>query len=192
MPIRIAWTTDLGHLVAVDSDAANVAKHAEALARAYNDPKNAPLMGHTESISPVEVIASYADRMADGSRAFLLFRDDHLVGDADLRNFRDGAAEFAFMIGDPAAQGKGMGTRFAIMIHAFGFLRADLTRIFASIVPHNTASRRVFEKLGYAVDPSPAARAFADDPDDVVMSVDREAFSRLCGSELGAVGIHLA
>ncbi len=187
MPIRIAWTTDVGRLVAVESDAANVAKHAEALARGYNDPKNAPLMGHTESISPAEVITSYADRMADGSRAFLLFRDEQLVGDADLRNFRDGAAEFAFMIGDPAAQGKGMGTRFAIMIHAFGFLRAGLTQIFASIVPHNSASRRVFEKLGYAVDHRPAARVFADEPDDVVMSVDREAFSRLCGPELGAV-----
>ena len=190
MPVHIAWTTELGQLAAVEADPEDMATHAEALARGYNDPQNASLMGHTETIEPAEVIASYAERLADGSRAFLLFRDHQLVGDADLRNFRDGAAEFAFMIGDPNAQGKGLGTRFAIMIHAFGFHHLDLDRMFASIIAHNTASRRVFEKLGYVVDHSAAARAFADEPDDVVMSVDVSAFSRQCHPAVGGLVIH--
>jgi hypothetical protein len=38
------------------------------------------------------------------------------------------------------------------------------------------ASRRVFEKLGYRVDDSPAARAYADEPDDITLVVERAAF----------------
>ncbi len=86
------------------------------------------------------------------------------------------SAEFAFMIGSPAAQGKGLGTRFATMIHAFGFRELTLAQIYASVVPDNVASRRVFEKLGYLADDSPAARAYADEPDDVVLVLARDAF----------------
>ena len=54
--------------------------------------------------------------IAAGMRAFLLFRRRRarrFAGDADLRGLRGGAAEFAFMIATPTAQGKGLGTRFA-------------------------------------------------------------------------------
>ena len=102
----------------------------------------------------------------------------HSRGDGDLRNFRGSTAEFAFMIAAPAAQGKGLGTRFATMIHAFGFHRLALERIYASVVPQNTASRRVFEKLGYVVDDSPAGREYAEEPGDIVLVLDRETFLR--------------
>jgi len=159
----------------------DLSPYAAALAAGYNDPRNALLMGHTAPIEPVEVLQLYADAARDGARSFLLFEAGGLVGDADLRNLRDGAAEFAFMIASPASQGKGLGTRFAIMVHTVGFQMIQLAQIYASVMPTNTASRRVFEKLGYVVDDSPAARAFADEPEDVVLSIDRATFDRING-----------
>lgn len=158
--------------------------YAATLAAGYNDPRNAPLMGHTQVIEPFEVIQLYADAARDGARSFLLFEAGGLVGDADLRNLRDGAAEFAFMIASPAGQGKGLGTRFATMVHAVGFHMIQLAQIYASVVPENTASRRVFEKLGYTVDDSPEAREFADEPGDVVLSIDRARFDRTNASAI--------
>ena len=149
-----------------------------ALAAAYNDPHNAPLLGHTEDVDEDDVIAHYADVAEAGGRNFLVLADDQLVADGDLRKVGRGAAEFAFMVASPGAQGKGLGTRIATMIHAFGFHRLALDRIYASIIPGNAASRRVFEKLGYRIDDSPAAREYADDPGDVTMVIDRAAFER--------------
>jgi RimJ/RimL family protein N-acetyltransferase len=156
-----------------------VATHASQLAIAYNEPRNAELLGHTQTMTDDDVIAHYAELAADGGHPFLLFRDGQLSGDGDLRGLGAGAAEFAFLIADPGAQGKGLGTRFATMLCTAGFARLGLERIYASIVPANTASRRVFEKLGYALDDSRLARDYAEDPNDIVMSIDRATFERV-------------
>ena len=176
---RIDWRTPLGLLSAVEPTEAEIATHAAELARAYNDPANAPLLGHTEEYSRDDVIESYAELDKEGGRSFLAYRDGVLVGDADLRSLRGAGGEFAFMIGAPPKQGKGLGTRFATMIAEFGFRTLGLERIYASIVPANVASRRVFEKLGFGVDVSAAAREFAEEPADIVMAIDRATFTRL-------------
>lgn len=173
---RIEWTTDVGELVALEPTPDDVRRFAETLAEAYNHPANASLMGHTEEITPEDVVDHYAELAAAGARQFLLLRDGELMGDADLRGFHGGGAEFAFMIGAPSAQGKGLGTKYALMVAAFGFRALGLARIYASVVPANTASRRVFEKLGYVLDASDAAREFADEPDDLVFVIDRAGF----------------
>ena len=180
---RIEWD----ELAAVEPTPAEVAAHAEALSCAYNDPANASLMGHEAAISADEVIDTYRGMAGRGGRAFLLFCDGELAGDADLRGIVHGNAEFAFMIASPAAQGKGLGTRFALMVHAFGFSQLRLARIYASVVPHNVASRRVFEKLGYRVDASAAARAYAEEPDDVTLVVHREVFEALHAAALAQI-----
>ncbi len=172
----IEWQGHDDRLVAIEPTPDEVAQHAPALAIAYNHPANAALMGHVEPLSEEEIVEHYADMEADGAHQFLLFRDDAFVGDADLRGIRDGAAEFAFMIAAPSAQGKGLGTRFALMVHAFGFAKLGLDRIYASVVPENVASRRVFEKLGYVADDSPTAREYADEPGDVTLVIDRATF----------------
>lgn len=181
--IRIDWHSDVGHLVALEPTAAELEQYAVALSEGYNDPANAKLMGHQNLISPREVIESYTDAMAVGMRAFLLFHDAGFAGDADLRNIRGTTCEFAFMIAAPSAQGKGLGTRFATMIHAFGFLRLEIARIYASVVPENTASRRVFQKLGYVIDDSEPAREYAEEPGDLVLALDRETFVTRFGAE---------
>jgi RimJ/RimL family protein N-acetyltransferase len=172
MDFAIEWLD----LVAREPSPGEVERHAPALAVAYNHPANASLMGHTQAIAAEEIVEHYADMAARGAHPFLLFCDDVFVGDADLRGIRDGAAEFAFMIAVPSTQGKGLGTRFALMVHAFGFLQLGLDRIYASVIPENVASRRVFEKLGYTADDSPAARASADEPGDVTLVIDRATF----------------
>lgn len=187
--IRIDWQTDVGALLAFEPTPAELSQHSEALSVGYNDPANAELMGHANLISPREVIDSYAESIAAGMRAFLLSIDGAFAGDGDLRNIRGTAAEFAFMIAAPNAQGKGLGTRFALMIHAFGFVRLELQRIYASVVPHNVASRRVFEKLGYVQDDSPAAREYAEEPGDVTLMLDRDTFVRTHAVQLAQIRI---
>ncbi|HEX3474332.1 MAG TPA: GNAT family N-acetyltransferase [Kofleriaceae bacterium] len=196
---QITWATPAGRLVANEPRPDEVAHHAGALAAAYNDPRNAPLLGHTEDVDEDDVIAHYTDVAAAGGHNFLVFvepsetggegPDGALVADADLRKVGGGAAEFAFMVASPVAQGKGLGTRVALMIHAFGFGRLGLERIYASILPGNAASRRVFEKLGYQVDASPGARAYADEPGDITMVIDRAAFERSHAQALAEIEI---
>ena len=177
---RIAWREAGRELVAREPTDDEIGRHAPALALAYNDPRNAPLLGHTSDLTADDVIDHYRELGEDGARQFHLFVDGVLAGDADLRGVEDGAAEFAFLIAAPAAQGQGLGTRFALMIHAFAFAApprgAGLTTIYASVVPANVASLRVFAKLGYTEDGSPAARAYADEPGDVVLAIDRATF----------------
>ena len=183
--LEITW----GTLRAIEPTQAELIRHAAALAKGYNDPANAPLMGHTSLITPAEVVESYEESIGNGMRAFLFFDGDTFVGDGDLRNprgtpgesnalrmSRGHTAEFAFMIAAPSAQGKGLGTRFATMMHMFGFRELCLSRIYASVVPQNTASLRAFEKLGYVRDHSPEAREYAEEPGDITLSVVREPF----------------
>jgi RimJ/RimL family protein N-acetyltransferase len=176
---RIEWKTDVGELMAIEPQLTDVALHAAQLAAAYNEPKNARLMGHMEQFSGKDVVEHYESMLDEGARPFLLYLDGKLVGDADLRGIRDVAAEFAFMIAAREQQGRGLGTKFALMVHACAFGCLGLDRLYASIFPRNLASRRVFEKLGYVLDDSPEARAFAEDAGDVTMVIDRVKFERL-------------
>ncbi len=136
---------------------------APALAAAYNEPSNMERLGHTAELSVDDVVEHYG-RVDHG---FLLYADGALAGDADLRD----GGEFAFLIAAPSAQGKGLGTRFATMIHAHAFLDLGYTKLFAAFIPSNTGSRRVFEKLGYGVDTG----SYGDEG-DVVMSIERDTF----------------
>ena len=186
---RASWTTDAGILVALEPTEDEVAAVAPILAAAYNDPHNAPLMGHTEPLDADDVIDHYADLSDDGARPFLLFQGDELAGDADLRGLEDGAAEFAIMVAARASQGRGLGTRFAIMVHAFGFRVLALERIYVAIVPANVASQRLFARLGYRADDSAAARAFADEDDDLTYSIDRASFEAAHAAALAEISI---
>jgi RimJ/RimL family protein N-acetyltransferase len=177
---RIDWQTPAGALTVLEPRLDEVRPHVPALVAAYNDPRNATLLGHTAALTEADVLEHYETLLETG-RPFLLLRDDAFSGDADLRGIERslgrGICEFAFLIADPAAQGQGLGTRFATMVHAFAFAHLGLERIYASVVPANAASRRVFDKLGYGADDGRTARSFAD-PGDVTLSIDRGTFAR--------------
>ncbi len=185
---QIAWSTPEAHLVAQVPEPDEVRRHAGVLAEAYNDPHNAPLLGHTDHLGERDVLAHFAALAEDG-HGFLTFRDGALVGDADLRAIRDGAAEFAFLIASVAHQGKGLGTHIATMVHTFGFRELGLDRIYASVVADNRASRRVFEKLGYAIDDSPEARSRAEAPDDITLVLPRAVFEQAHANEMAEIQI---
>jgi RimJ/RimL family protein N-acetyltransferase len=188
---QITWSTPSHTLLAIEPRTDEIVQHAAALTVAYNDPHNAPLLGHTERLSEHDVIAHYHAVARARGHNFLVQRDRILVGDADLRHVADRAAEFAFMVAAVSAQGQGLGTQIATMIHAFAFAQLGLERVYASIIPGNAASRRVFDKLGYAIDTSPSGRAYADEPDDIVMSISRSTFERRHASLLNEIQITL-
>ncbi len=141
MSRAIAW----GDLRVIEPSADEVRAHAPALAAGYNDPRNAALLGHTAALTADDVVDHYAELAARGGVGFLLFCDGALAGDADLRGIAGDAGEFAFLIAAPAQQGRGLGTRFATMIHAAAFATLGLARVYAAVLPHNAGSRRVFD-----------------------------------------------
>ena len=186
--IRVEWDVEGDVLVAVEPLPAEVEAHAEALAAAYNEAHNRAMMAHSTEMSPADVVEHYASMAAAGARSFLLFRDGVLAGDADLRHVEHARrAELAILIAARAAQGRGLGTRFALMLHAFAFRELRLERVYVTIVPANAASLRLFEKLGYQPDARPEARAYADDAADVSLSLARDDFERAHALE----GIHV-
>lgn len=170
MRYRATWN----ELTAIEPTPAEVKKHAPALAIAYNHPRNAPLLGHTSELSVADVIEHYESLWAKGGRPFMLFENAVLAGDGDIRGVAHGAAEFAFLIASPDAQGKGLGTRFATMIHALAFSQG-IDRMYAAVIPENTGSRRVFEKLGYREDTSEAGREYGDEG-DIILALDKATF----------------
>lgn len=185
MRYHLEWSTPAGALAVIEPSIEEVVPLVDRLVAAYNEPVNARLLGHTVELAGEDVLDHYR-ALAEGGRAFLLYRDGELAGDGDLRGVGDGVAEFAFLIADPAAQGRGLGTRFAIMIHALAFGLLGLERVYASVIPENVGSRRVFEKLGYAVDEGARERG---DEGDVVLSIEREVFWRVHGAAAGEVRI---
>jgi RimJ/RimL family protein N-acetyltransferase len=185
--LEVEWQTPDGLLRAYEPNFVEVERQAEALAEFYNEAHNRSMMANTALMSATEVVEHFAALWRAGGKPFLLERDGELAGDADLRGIGGGEAEFAMLVGRRQEQGKGMGTRFALMLHALAFRELGLDRIFVSILPFNQASLRLFEKLGYTVDNSPPARATIDDESDVTLSLYRAEFEKRHADGLGQV-----
>jgi RimJ/RimL family protein N-acetyltransferase len=173
----VEWSTGGFELCLIEPTIEEVRLHAAALAQDYNEPRNRALMTNEHDFTGKDVVDQFASMQAEGGRPFLLFDEHDLVGDCDLRHIDGASAELAIMVGPRAAQGKGLGTRFSIMLMALAFDRLGLTTIYASVRPENTGSLRMFDKLGYRVDTSPEARRFAEAEDDVCLSMDAQTFS---------------
>jgi len=176
------WQTPDGGLRAYTPTVEEITSAAPALAAFYNDAYNRAMMSNTVAMSPGEVVEHFQSVRAAAGLPFLLERDGELFGDADFRHVEGGTAEFAILIGRRPDQGKGLGTRFALLLHALAFGALDLGRVFVSIIPANLPSQRLFAKLGYQPDRSPAARAFAEDESDITLSLGRDAFASLYAS----------
>ena len=175
--MRIEW----GSLLAFTPD--DVSPYAPQLAVAYN--LNATMLGNTQPMVASDVIEHYAALQPPAAYPFVLLDHGELAGDGDLRSIGGGTGEFAFLIAAPSAQGKGLGTRFAIMVHAFAFGHLALDRLHASVIPDNVASQRVFAKLGYS---AAADTAFGDDG-DLVLAIDRETFTQRHAAVLANITI---
>ena len=177
--LRAEWATAAGTLLAIEPSPAQVRARAAELAAAYNDSHNRAMMANTIEFTDRDVVSHYEAMAAEGARQFFLYAgggDAAFAGDADFRKIADGRGEFAILIAERGAQGKGLGTRFAILLHALAFRAFGLDRVYVTILPQNAASRRLFTKLGYVVDTSPEARACVDNELDVSMSLAKGEF----------------
>jgi RimJ/RimL family protein N-acetyltransferase len=174
-------------LSAIEPTPDEIHARAAELAAAYNEPHNRAMMAHSADFSADDVIAHYAQMDGEGARQFFLFEGDAFVGDADFRHIEDGRGEFAILIGPREAQGKGLGTRFALLLHALAFDALGIDRVYVTILPENVASRRLFEKVGYRHDPSREARLYVDDDRDVSMSIRKGDFASAHSAVLGGI-----
>ena len=177
---EILWSIEApwaqGRLRVFEPTLTEVLAAAPLLAAFYNDRHNSAMMTNTHEMSVAEVVETFESMRAAGDRPFLLEQDGELMGDADFRNIQGAEAEFAILVGHRAQQSRGLGTRYAAMMHAAALRVLGFERIYAIVIPMNIASRRMLEKLGYQVDQSSRAASFADAEDDIAMSVGRIQF----------------
>ena len=172
----VEWQNVAETLRAFEPSAAELIRAAPTLAGFYNDSYNRVMMSNTVAFKATDVVDHIAELQAKGERPFVLERDGILVGDADFRHLTASDAEFAILGGRRDEQGRGMGTRFATLLHAFAFFGLGLERLFVSIIPQNEPSQRLFLRLGYARDDGSAARRFADEDSDLTFSLGRAEF----------------
>jgi ribosomal-protein-alanine N-acetyltransferase len=150
--------------------------HATTLAEFYNEPVNRALLTNEHEFAADDVVEQFREMREEGGVPFLLFADETMMGDCDLRHIEGSSAEFAIMVGARSKQARGLGTRYSAMLLALAFGRLGMEKVYASVRPENFGSLRMLGKVGYVVDASPAARRFAEADDDVCMSVDRGLF----------------
>jgi len=187
MPLRPRWALELAEGGSVyrvaEPDEAAVRAAAPLLSAWYNDAHNRALLTNEQEMSAADVVEHYQSLRREGGKPFHFTRDGALVGDGDLRGFAvheaGPEAEYALLIGEHGVNGRGLGTRFSTLVLHLAFGPLGLARVFASVVPHNKGSLRMFEKLGFVVDASPAGRRYAEDEGDVCLRMDAGEFARL-------------
>jgi RimJ/RimL family protein N-acetyltransferase len=187
----LAWITDVGRIELVEPTEKEVRVHAQALADFYNEPSNRALLTNTHDFTADDVADQFAEMRAHGGRPFLLKVEGEVVGDCDLRNIEGRVAEYAIMVGPRASQAKGLGTRFSVMTLALAFERLGLDHVYASVRPDNAGSLRMLEKVGYVLDASAAARRYAEELDDVCVSIDAATFRRAHGNAIARIRIEI-
>jgi RimJ/RimL family protein N-acetyltransferase len=185
--IEAPWAT--GSLRVLEPTVTEVLAAAPLLADFYNDKYNSAMMTNSRDLTAAEVVETFESFRAVGGHPFLLERDGELMGDADFRNVEGSEAEFAILIGQRAQQSRGLGTRYAAMMHVAALRVFRFERIYAAVIPANVASRRMLEKLGYRVDKSQRAAHFADAEDEIAMSLDLVEFERAHADLLAKVVI---
>ena len=89
----VEWDAQGAHLCVVEPMPEEVAAAAGRLVGYYNEPHNRIMMAHAGVLSVEDVLDHYQKLWNAGDRPLLLYRDDVLVGDADLRGVLRGQEE---------------------------------------------------------------------------------------------------
>jgi RimJ/RimL family protein N-acetyltransferase len=188
----VEWRISNATMRIIEPTPLEVRAHAPALAAYYNEPDNRALMTNEHHFRTEDVAVQFAEMRAAGGRPFLLFEDETLMGDCDLRHVEPCKAEFAIMVGARAQQGRGKGTLFSVMALALAFGPLGLKKVYATVRPENVGSLRMFEKVGYTFDATPEARRYAEEHDDVSLSVDARAVAKGVAHRLATESIRVA
>ncbi len=171
--LRMKWNGRT--LSAREPTATEMQEAAPILGQWYSETYNRRMMDG-QVMTSEETLATLEAARVRGDRPFLLYVDDVLAGDADFRHLEPPTGEFAIMIGRREAQGHGLGTAFAEMLHRFAFGVLQLERVYLTVLEANIAGRRCYEKLGYTRDDSPTACSFVESARDIPMSLSRATF----------------
>ena len=172
----IEWQQPDGLFRAAEPTQDELRAAAPLLSSWYNEPVTKALLTNEHDLAADEVEAHFDGMWAAGDRPLLLWHDGALIGDCDLRHLEADRAEFAILVGARTLQAKGLGTRFTAMVLALAFGPLGLRRVYASVIPANRGSLRMFEKLGFVIDESAEARRYAEAADDVCLSLEAENF----------------
>ncbi|HET9015562.1 MAG TPA: GNAT family protein [Thermomicrobiaceae bacterium] len=75
------------------------------------------------------------------------------IGNTELHHidFRNRAAEFGILIGEPEARGKGYGTEATRLVLDYAFVALGLHNVMLTTYEFNLAGRRAYEKAGFKV-----------------------------------------
>jgi len=112
-------------------------------------PANAPDPVRDRSAFLVRCDARRRDRQAGIGFSFGVFVDDQFAGEMNLSSIHRGAHQSAY-VGywiDHRHAGNGYTPEALVVLLEFGFEELNLHRLQISIIPRNSASRRVVEKL---------------------------------------------
>ena len=113
-------------------------------------PGNAPDPVRERSAFLVRCDARRRDRQAGAGFSFGVFVDGMFAGEMNLSSIHRGAHQNAY-VGywiDHRRAGNGYTPEALVALMQFGFDELRLHRLQISIIPRNTASRRVVEKVG--------------------------------------------
>lgn len=99
--------------------------------------------------------AWYDEQAAAGVVAFTIYERGAAawrpIGNTGLRgvDHRHGTAEFAILIGEPGARGRGYGTETARLMLDYAFTGLGLRNVMLTCAEYNLAGRRAYEKAGF-------------------------------------------
>ncbi|MFL0200552.1 GNAT family N-acetyltransferase [Exiguobacterium acetylicum] len=110
----------------------------------------APFQSEADALEEIDWYASIR-REGSGIRfGIALQEDDVIIGSCGFLNqaTRHQRAELGFEL-NPAYQGQGIAKEAALAVITYGFEELSLNRIEALVLPENSASQRLLERLGF-------------------------------------------
>ena len=135
----------------------------------FNDPEVCAGNGHhyypfteQEAVAYVE----RAQRAADELALAIAYKEDHRhIGNVTLKRIDPitRSAEFAIVIGDKAAWGKGYSKEVGRLLCDHAFFQLNLNRVYCGTFETNTSMRRLAEYLGMREEGRRRQAAFKDD-----------------------------
>lgn len=129
-------------------------RDADRLLQFKNDAEIGALLGGFSTGYTERDIEDWIDRRRTAARDLVWViadSDDLCLGHVGLYEIdhRIRSAEFAIMIGDKAAWGKGLGTRLTQWTVEYAFRWLNLNRVQLSVLGTNPRAKRVYESVGF-------------------------------------------
>ena len=132
-------------------------RHLERTRAWANDLELARLLDRARPIGDAEHerwFAALAEKADSVYFAVETGAEGHHVGNAWLWAIdgRHHKAEVRIVLGEPAHQGRGVGSEALRLLSAYAFERLNLRRLYAYVLGTNPRARRAFEKAGFQLE----------------------------------------